>query len=951
MPSADIVASVTITESPVLGSFKAPKGFPRKQENPQDAPAKTFKRRQDNLQETKRKNRNTFITSDGIRSWIPDPNQNQALPAAIRPLTPPINFRDNFKSWIDDGFLRNQTLGRKSDSAGTTPLVQQSPPTPETTPPRKIRRSPSLEAFPAASVSSDRLTEASRHNTEERTDSFKTARENVSSDEESNPEVSPSLRASRQKWLRDSGLAKNPGIGLGLGLEFDGEEPPTPKETIIQNPSASREDFVTFNGVWGSDSPSGVDDAESQTTALRDTEEKTSNKAEKTRDKVEETSSVLKDLQSQKKSDTIEESEVKARRDVRDTEEGIDASDNRLSQASTNSTVVEAMVIDPPPVRRRTLRHTGKIVGPDSVRLSRTLSKGNDNPIKHRLRSVRSPSRGLRKSFVIEDTSTEFSSSREKRLAVTVIPDRRASLQSSVNDKKHLTKTFSTSSHQQSSRPTTAPEDSVSYSDIPRRDQRSVSVFIQQAVPIKTDMRPEKVLSSPITTDTSPTAAGPSQTMSRTTSVASGGLRTHYIPGTPSQEFGIPQPNEAQDNLVMGVRKSSSGDWAVTRPRSAMVTPFSLRSAHSSTPGTLEVSEATAINIYPHTNESILVIQEMAGRDDSIPREQSAVIAGNASSVLPGPVAPTVYRERSLSPPTRALVDSPLQNPRDPPQPPDFKVIPPTPANAASSSDDTVPKSRSSSRAKRLSAPITSLKRAMSARRYSETIVNPLTRTFSLKSSGLRQRPRTLTDEDSKLHPLWRPRTFWENHEDNDSDSEFGNEGVLSPRRSDSYSVPRRSMSLTRRFTGSLRGAPVPRPRRTSFTSSNQTPYSSAHAYADSGAPPKRTQSLTRKLGGSLRLPSRRSRYASTAEWKGQPHYEFVRPEGQEDHHVPGQGHQVHLIGFRGLAERLERRRETKEEGKREERRNWLRGRIGLVGPRDLTGFDMVHPVRPVADD
>jgi len=105
--------------------------------------------------------------------------------------------------------------------------------------------------------------------------------------------------------------------------------------------------------------------------------------------------------------------------------------------------------------------------------------------------------------------------------------------------------------------------------------------------------------------------------------------------------------------------------------------------------------------------------------------------------------------------------------------------------------------------------------------------------------------------------------------------------------------------------------------------------------------------SLTRRLTGSLRLPhpARRQQRQSIASEFDQPHYEyeFARPNGYEGEEskrerVPRQGYQVQFVGFRGLADKLERRREVKEEGKREERRKWLRGRIGLV-----ENGDMVH--------
>lgn len=110
--------------------------------------------------------------------------------------------------------------------------------------------------------------------------------------------------------------------------------------------------------------------------------------------------------------------------------------------------------------------------------------------------------------------------------------------------------------------------------------------------------------------------------------------------------------------------------------------------------------------------------------------------------------------------------------------------------------------------------------------------------------------------------------------------------------------------------------------------------------------------SLTRRFTGSLRFPhpARRAPRQSATSFDDQPHheYEFARPNGYEGEEskrerVPRQGYQVQFVGFKGLADKLERRREVKEEGKREERRKWLRGRIGLVeNGEDVKGDQMV---------
>ena len=993
MPGREFEGVVVNTESPVLGSLKAHKVLPHREASSDDSTdIRPARRRQSSPAPLKTQK---AITSDRLRSWVRESSDIHTIPVIGKPLTPPINFRDNFKSWIDDEALRDREfLTTQQISPGATPLVAHSPPTPETTPPRQVHKSSIVDSLPVIRNVSDGRPPSSRHAPESRTDSFRTARENLSSDEESHPPDSPSLHASRQRWLRDAGLAKQRDVGLGLGLESDDDEPATPKE--IDPPKAAEKDadFVAFNGVWDSNTQYDMEDTESQITAHRDSDKEEKQKPAgvlevphsdsptlgiEARPLSKKETRVRRRAGQRKRSSREEGKEKAVEQDSRPLENNMndsdaefqEANDKRLSQASTTSTIVEAMIVESPPQRLQTLRHTGKMMRLGSFHNAQTHStrsslQSDDRCLKHQLRNASNPDQGLRKSFaseIAQTTPQRSTKSKGDSAPVVVIPDRRSSLQSSVDSGKRLSRTFSFNSRQQSSRPTTAPEDAVGYFDVPRRDRRTVSAVVQRATPCKLEKKVEKDTTLPADTDISPAAAAASRELSRTTSVTSGGMLTHYIPQTPtSQEEISPKTAEIHENKVLGLDRSSSGDWASSRPRSSLLTPFSLRSTHSSTPGTLEINEATAISIYPHTNKSILVIQETAGRDDASPREKSAVIAGNASIALPCALAPVIHQPVPPSP-QREIMSSPLQNPREPPQPPDLRIIPATPANAASSSEDTVRNVKESRRNSRFSAPFSSLKRAVSARRYSESISNPFafSRTLSMRSPNTHQRPHTTENRDSQLHPFWRPRAFWDDMDGSDSDSEFGNNGTLSPRRPSSHgttarnSTPKRSTSLTRRFTGQLRSASQRRARRESFSSAFEYPNYGIKPYDEYNSTPKRTMSLTRRIGGSLRLPSARHpllpRRSTTADWNNQPNYEFIHADDrQEDDMPPREGYPVQFIRFKGLAERIERRRSVREEGKREERRNWLKGRIGLVGPRDVSGFEMVHPAPRIVE-
>jgi len=927
---------VDTTDSPVLGLLRARKVLPRRNLQSDDSTTRLGRKRS-----PPRKSLPTaYTTSERIESWIPESSSISVVPIVGKTMIPPINSRDNFKSWIDDAALRHRKFGSLSNgSLGDTPLVQQRPPTLERTPPKKLQKAPSSTAPPSSrNVSSSRL------------DSFKTARENLSSDEENEDAGSPNQNPARQKWLHFTGLEHQREIGLGLGLESV-DDGPTPKRTTPVS-SPKHNEFVSFDGVWGGDTPRRIgrdlDAAAAKENIVKDSRKRTPPrtvvKQEPPKLQVDvgpfltNSLSLRKRVEQRRRSpetasmkDFAEQINWPLKASVHVANSGThDSNDKRLSQASTASTVVTAMVIDSPPRRRQTLRRTDKVFdlhATPSIRRKGAMASDNskDRSLRRRSRASNDADEALRRSFVLDTHATaspnDNKAARDQNSSL-IIPDRRSSLQSSTASSKHVSRTFSLNSHQQSSRPTTAPEDTVSYFDIPRRDRRAVSVVIQQATPVNSENR-EKVTSPQVNNTISPPSMPPSTLVSRTTSETSGGMITHCSPSTP-MEISSPQDVNAEEVQDVALNQTTAGDWSVFRPRSAQVTPFSLRSAQSSTPGTLEVNEATAISIYPHTNKSILVIQETAGRASSQTRQQNAIVATNASIAIPGTISPTINQE---VPPSRDLTASPLKNPRDPPQPPEFiKIIPPTPANAPPSSEDTRIVPDTPTRANRFSAPFSFIKRAFSARRHSDSVASPFTRTLSLRGP-VRRRFSMADDPDSKLHPFWRPRSY---EGDSDSESEFGNNGILSPQRSNSLQIPR----MKRQFTGSMRDASSRFPRRASSTSAAGQPHRHALPYKVNHGELQKPVPLARRLTGSVRLPaSRRYRQAPTAEWSNPPNYELVKPvDGDGGYQKPNgtyrHGHAGQLAGFRGFAQRLERRWEMRGEREREKSRDRLKGRI-----------------------
>ncbi|KAL1636331.1 hypothetical protein SLS56_001311 [Neofusicoccum ribis] len=247
--------------------------------------------------------------------------------------------------------------------------------------------------------------------------------------------------------------------------------------------------------------------------------------------------------------------------------------------------------------------------------------------------------------------------------------------------------------------------------------------------------------------------------------------------------------------------RGTSGDRSYLSPESPMLlhsgrtsldrarhhnttTPFSQLSDTAE----LEVSEATAVSIYPHNNHSLLVVQQVA-RTNSNSNSNSNTSSSHRRTVSSPPlsreVSPPILTFNPATPPQQLMdsdtaangfVDSPLKNPRKPPEPPAFKIIPPTPAEEL----ERDPMSESIV-ASNPSPPTRRQSLAKRARRYSDTILNPIfARTASVtKRNSPRGQVPTVGNakqaKDNNLHPFWRPRGFWDDF-DSESEDEWDEE-------------------------------------------------------------------------------------------------------------------------------------------------------------------------------
>lgn len=848
------------------------------------------------------------------------------------------------ESWIEDRILADGIITSNlisSDKEIATPIIQRSPPTPETTPPRVYN---GIRTLTPRSPSRDPSLRA---------DSFETAREMLSSDDDSPDIDSPSMRPARQTWLKDVENTKLRDIGLGLGLESEDEDP-TPTQMTPKH-SLKKYDFDTFDTSWAGEKPSinsigineedhGLKHFDMRRRRFQYRQRLPTYPLPRAPNLNEETTSQLARSLSLRQRVEKRQQHVSASTErfaeqidwpMKEEDFDLDAKlrevDNkRFSQISATSTVVEAMVFDTPPQRRQTLRHTGKIppyhetLQANHSNRSSVISTGS---ARRRLpRNAVTPDREKRRS-VATDASGSMNSSlgkvRQETIPVTLIPRKRPFLRSSIEIDWNVTRIMTlTSLRQEISRPTTAPDEAIGYFDLPQRERITAAAIM----PLNYQSKPQTRLVEETSAVVVPLASTPPKLASNETSqvlsVPSANIVSSQMqPGQPHPVLHLSEPSEIQG---INVDRSIAGEWSALRPLSALVTPYSLRSTHSSTPGTLEVNEATAISIYPHTNKSILVIQQMAGGDANERAGHSAIIAGNANIALPGSIAPTIIHQ------SRRPLNSPLKNPRDPPQPPDFKIIPPTPANVPPTDETDIQRLPPTPKT-RLSDTVSLVKRALSARRYSESFVSPLTRSLARRNTIQTRRPSVGDDPDSKLHPFWRPRGFWDDlsASSSDSDSEFGNSGFLvgsptdaQPRKNSSSQAPNdrsisRSTSFTRRFTGSFSLKPGNNQRRA------------------------RSHRRSRSEGHQSNQPIKSKH--SFASLDNNHSYEFLQ-QSERKRVMPRMGYPVQFVGFKGLAERMEKAKVKREEGRRERIRERLRGSIGVVkvGEEGLVSGGMI---------
>jgi len=349
-------------------------------------------------------------------------------------------------------------------------------------------------------------------------------------------------------------------------------------------------------------------------------------------------------------------------------------------------------------------------------------------------------------------------------------------------------------------------------------------------------------------------------------------------------------------------------------------TPFSVSAVSDRTD--MEVCEAQNVAYYPHSNESLLVVQHHSKSEQKGQGEQDALAKSkrNSASVKDARIVQLFPELPAQSPPAIAVngksihtVESPLINPREAPMPPVIKFIPATPSHEDDERElvPVIEEDVTGSPQRRGSL-------ANRARRYSEVVVRPLFgRTLVTRSHHIHPSPTAAEKRDERLHPNWVPNSFWHDDDDDDYDDEdyLDSEEPFErlPAGGDTSEHPRtkfpRNMSVRmpgfRGSGGFLLGNSLGMDRH---GTNKRRPHVTPPGKTDSTPAPKKT---VRRVSSMDSVTSRTSADGRI----------FT---------IPGTHQRVQYVGFQPLKDKIKKRRQTKEDAAREKRRAELKDQIGM---------------------
>ncbi|KAI0466730.1 hypothetical protein F4859DRAFT_518782 [Xylaria cf. heliscus] len=772
-----------------------------------------------------------------------------------------------------------------------TPTLQKSPPTPDVTPPQVARRPKAFRP-----ILSDRI--PSKGTADSRTESFKTARESpgLSDEEKTTPRpIIHSARASQNAARRkaESKSSKPRDLGLGLGLNLDDDLTPRTKQ-----------EFFTFDGEWASNSEveQEWDDNLSRNVIVRKrrAHPRKNGRAEVIEDVTVTPTNATKALRSVPLHERIHavpspqhfalEFATKGKpRWTASTSESSISTDLRrssgMSSKSTVSTVVEAMLVDMPPQRQKTLRHVRKKTalrdsGSDFSPPSSTTST-SVRQIEN-ARRPRGPSKlaaSRTDSMASTGTANSISSRKARRevwkaggIPVIVIPDRRESLKSKHSGPPSLRSTHSQHAKRSNSvgsvpRPKFSAAKELSTSlDRPPWRGRSMSVTYGTFPTDQLTMDYPPIVPRRTTSLSAPTSRNTSRAGSRAGSLTTESLKAHNalieqdgmllpqamverVPPNENnseywdqrQQYPAP-PVESHKNEISNQKPlvDHNGDPFFGKRLTVHNTPFSQASVETNgTHSIADIAEAMAVNIYPHQNKSVLMVHHTSKSVNTTSDKQLDNFSGIGTSAITSrdsgnPEITTSGPDGGpVTPPQPQLsmdeVDSPLRNPRAPPEPPAIKFIPATPSGLTPTAEkEKMLGNFFEETQKRPSL----VRRAFSLRKGSDHEIprrpGLLARTLSLSKTTRRdtaenpdmEKRKKLaphqypsaddapTDE-SRLHPFWRP-TFDQDDDADDLVYDVPEESHRDNRYS-SYdeNPPRRRRSLSERMKRTFAILPI----------------------------------------------------------------------------------------------------------------------------------------------
>ncbi|KAI8957770.1 hypothetical protein F5Y11DRAFT_67218 [Daldinia sp. FL1419] len=496
------------------------------------------------------------------------------------------------------------------------------------------------------------------------------------------------------------------------------------------------------------------------------------------------------------------------------------------------------------------LRDSSSEVSPSSSSANTSLNTSlRQAEISQRASAARRMVDGTVRSESLTSTGTVNSiASRKARrevwknggIPVVVIPDRKASIKATGPSSLR-----STSSHhsRRSNSLSSAPPSSFKAKDLtpyfnrPSRRGRSMSESEGSVQVEELTMDYPPIVPIRRSSLSAPTSRNGSRTGSRTGSLTAESLKAHdafleqeskqqqqqqqqqrqlpqvtverappveYMSSHPDQRQLEPAPSvESHKDAVHDHKPllDNNGDPFFGKRLTAHNTPFSQASVETNgTHSVADISEAMAVSIFPHQNKSVLMVHHMSKPVDpvlaanALQGSESAQpeYVTEAENILDNPKIITSGPDSvPATPPQHQFsmddVDSPLRNPRAPPEPPAIKFIPATPSGLTPATEkEKMLGNYFEETQKRPSL----VRRAFSLRKSTDN-VRPsgfLSRTLSL-SRGIkretaenpildknrdtkRQQYPTAEDpppDETKLHPFWRP-AFDDDLEDYDYD-------------------------------------------------------------------------------------------------------------------------------------------------------------------------------------